>query len=68
MLSARYDDDHERGKALGHALSGVTIGLMIGPVYGGFMYHYVGKLMTFLVLAIVTLIDGGKFLSAYIYQ
>lgn len=60
MLSASYDDDHKRGRALGHALSGITIGLMIGPVYGGFMYRYVGKMTTFFVLAIVTLIDGRK--------
>ncbi|CAF1163562.1 unnamed protein product [Adineta ricciae] len=58
MLSARYDDDQERGRALGQAMSGMSIGVMIGPVYGGLMYNYVGKLATFLVLAGIALVDG----------
>ncbi|UJR29559.1 hypothetical protein I4U23_010776 [Adineta vaga] len=58
MLSARYNNDQERGKALDHALSGVSVGLPIGPIFGGRLYHYFGKPVPFLILARLSLIDG----------
>jgi DHA1 family solute carrier family 18 vesicular amine transporter 1/2 len=60
MLAERYDNDQERGKALGHALSGVSVGLAIGPIFGGLLYHYLGKPAPFLILAGLALIDGSK--------
>ena len=60
MLSARYDNDQERGQALSHAMSGLSVGIMLGPVYGGLMYQYAGKIATFLVLAALALVDGRE--------
>ena len=64
MLADRYPDDKERGNAMGLALGGLAMGVLIGPPFGGFMYEFVGKSSPFLVLAFLALLDGCK---AYIY-
>ncbi|CAD5233635.1 unnamed protein product [Bursaphelenchus xylophilus] len=57
MLAKAYnDDDHERGRAMGIALAGVSVGLMAGPPFGGFLYHYGGIFAPFGVLAGITLL------------
>ncbi|CAF3622709.1 unnamed protein product [Rotaria socialis] len=58
MLADRYPEDEERGKAMGTALGGLALGVLIGPPFGGFMYEYVGKASPFLVLATLGLFDG----------
>jgi len=51
MLADRYTDDKERGNAMGIALGGLALGVLIGPPFGGFMYQFVGKTAPFLILA-----------------
>jgi len=58
MLADRYPDDKERGNAMGIALGGLALGVLIGPPFGGFMYQFVGKTAPFLVLAFLALMDG----------
>ncbi|CAF0998137.1 unnamed protein product [Adineta ricciae] len=58
MLADRYPEDVERGKAMGTALGGLALGVLIGPPFGGFMYEYIGKASPFLVLATLGLVDG----------
>lgn len=58
MLADRYPDDKERGNAMGIALGGLALGVLIGPPFGGFMYQYVGKSAPFIVLAFLALLDG----------
>ncbi|CAF0893671.1 unnamed protein product [Adineta ricciae] len=58
MLADRYPNDEERGKAMGTALGGLALGVLVGPPFGGFMYQYVGKASPFLVLAALGLFDG----------
>lgn len=60
MLADRYPDDKERGNAMGLALGGLALGVLIGPPFGGFMYEFVGKSAPFLVLAFLALLDGCK--------
>ena len=38
MLAERYPDDKERGNAMGIALGGLALGVLIGPPFGGVMY------------------------------
>lgn len=58
MLADRYPDDKERGNAMGLALGGLALGVVIGPPFGGFMYQFIGKTAPFLVLAFLALADG----------
>lgn len=38
MLAERYPDDKERGNAMGIALGGLALGVLIGPPFGGFIF------------------------------
>eukprot|EP00093_Oithona_nana_P013395 13395.XXX_540865_544646_1 [CDS] Oithona nana genome sequencing. len=58
MLAERFPDDKERGNAMGIALGGLALGVLIGPPFGGFMYQFVGKSAPFIVLAFLALLDG----------
>ncbi|CAG9133001.1 unnamed protein product [Plutella xylostella] len=58
MLAERYPDDKERGNAMGIALGGLALGVLIGPPFGGLMYEFVGKTAPFLMLSALALADG----------
>ncbi|KAH8299994.1 hypothetical protein KR044_008451 [Drosophila immigrans] len=58
MLADRFTDDKERGNAMGIALGGLALGVLIGPPFGGVMYEFVGKSAPFLILAGLALGDG----------
>lgn len=60
MLAERYPDDEERGNAMGIALGGLALGVLIGPPFGGVMYEFVGKTAPFLILSVLALGDGCK--------
>lgn len=60
MLAERYPDDKERGNAMGIALGGLALGVLIGPPFGGVMYEFVGKSAPFLILSALALGDGRK--------
>ncbi|CAD6244691.1 GSCOCG00013424001-RA-CDS [Cotesia congregata] len=55
MLAERYQDDKERGNAMGIALGGLALGVLIGPPFGGLMYEFVGKSAPFLALSLLML-------------
>ncbi|XP_060557668.1 synaptic vesicular amine transporter-like [Ruditapes philippinarum] len=59
MLACRYTDDDERGRAMGIALGGLALGVLIGPPFGGVMYQFAGKEAPFLILAALALFDGA---------
>ncbi|KFP72234.1 Chromaffin granule amine transporter, partial [Acanthisitta chloris] len=59
MLASVYTDDSERGSAMGIALGGLALGVLIGAPFGSIMYEFVGKSSPFLVLAFLALLDGA---------
>ncbi|NWR76243.1 VMAT2 protein, partial [Centropus unirufus] len=59
MLASLYTDDEERGNAMGIALGGLAMGVLVGPPFGSVMYEFVGKSSPFLVLAALALLDGA---------
>ncbi|NXG57330.1 VMAT1 protein, partial [Hemiprocne comata] len=59
MLASVYTDDVERGNAMGIALGGLALGVLIGAPFGSVMYEFVGKSAPFLVLASLALLDGA---------
>lgn len=65
MLAERYQDDKERGNAMGIALGGLALGVLIGPPFGGVMYEFVGKSAPFLILSALALGDGREYKFAF---
>ncbi|KAJ6669024.1 hypothetical protein lerEdw1_007833 [Lerista edwardsae] len=59
MLASVYTDDEERGNAMGIALGGMAMGVLVGPPFGSVMYEFVGKAAPFLVLAALAVLDGA---------
>uniref|UniRef100_A0A669E1Q9 Solute carrier family 18 member A1 n=1 Tax=Oreochromis niloticus TaxID=8128 RepID=A0A669E1Q9_ORENI len=55
MLASVYTDDEERGIAMGVALGGLAMGVLIGAPFGSVMYDFVGKSAPFLILAFLAL-------------
>lgn len=67
MLAERYQDDKERGNAMGIALGGLALGVLIGPPFGGVMYEFVGKSAPFLILSALALGDGSNYLHSFTF-
>lgn len=61
MIAERYPEDRERGNAMGIALGGLAMGVLIGPPFGGVLYDFVGKSVPFVILALLALFDGGMY-------
>ncbi|CAL8333496.1 unnamed protein product [Arctogadus glacialis] len=59
MLASVYTNDEERGVAMGVALGGLAMGVLIGAPFGSVMYEFVGKSAPFLILAFLALFDGA---------
>ncbi|KHJ98054.1 hypothetical protein OESDEN_01967 [Oesophagostomum dentatum] len=59
MLAQAYPDDAERGSAMGVALGGLALGVLVGPPYGGVLYQWAGKELPFILLALLALFDGS---------
>uniref|UniRef100_A0A8C1AY89 Solute carrier family 18 member 2 n=1 Tax=Cyprinus carpio carpio TaxID=630221 RepID=A0A8C1AY89_CYPCA len=59
MLASVYSDDEERGNAIGIALGGLAMGVLVGPPFGSVMYEFVGKTAPFLILAVLAVLDGA---------
>lgn len=58
MIASYYPDDQERGNAMGIALGGLAMGVLVGPPFGGVMYEFAGKETPFLILAAMALFGG----------
>lgn len=68
MLAQAYPDDLERGSAMGIALGGLALGVLVGPPFGGIMYQMAGKACPFLILALLALGDGSKVLLKQLFH
>ncbi|CAH8539974.1 unnamed protein product [Schistosoma haematobium] len=58
MLATCYTDDKDRSHAFSVALSGLAIGVLVGPPFGGIAYQFISKEAPFLILAALALADG----------
>lgn len=54
LLAGLYPPE-ERGKSMGLALSGQGMGLLLGPVLGGWLYQWGGYRLPFIVLTLIVL-------------
>lgn len=58
MIADRFTEESERSKALGIALAFISFGCLVAPPFGGALYQFAGKEVPFLILALISLIDG----------
>lgn len=58
MIADRFTEEAERTKALGIALAFISFGCLVAPPFGGALYQFAGKEFPFLILALVSLLDG----------
>ena len=73
LLADLYSSE-ERGKAMGMAIGGQTLGILIGPSLGGWLFQLGGYMLPFIFATGLALIDGllrlillpndGKYLSS----
>ncbi|XKL64360.1 hypothetical protein PGB90_004446 [Kerria lacca] len=53
LLADTYQNQKERGTAIGVALDGLALGNLLGPLFGGIMYELIGKTEPFLILTTI---------------
>lgn len=58
MIADRFTEEAERTKALGIALAFISFGCLVAPPFGGALYQFAGKEFPFLILALISLLDG----------
>ncbi|TMF41797.1 MAG: MFS transporter [Chloroflexi bacterium] len=57
-LLADYFPSATRGKMMGIALTGMAVGTLIGPSFGGLLFEWGGYRLPFLVAASLAILDG----------
>lgn len=58
MIADRYQEEGARNKALGIALAFISFGCLFAPPFGGILYEFCGKVVPFLLLALLCVVDG----------
>lgn len=58
MIADRFRDDSERTKALGIAQAFISFGCLVAPPFGGVLFEFAGKVVPFIFLSCLCLIDG----------
>ncbi|XP_021355601.1 synaptic vesicular amine transporter-like [Mizuhopecten yessoensis] len=57
LLADRYQDDNERSRAMGMAMGGSALGVVVGYPFGGFLYSYSSKYTPFVTIATFVALD-----------
>lgn len=60
LIADLYTED-ERGRAMGLSMAGSTLGIIVGPLVGGWLYELGGIRLPFLVVAALAAIDLAVF-------
>lgn len=59
MIAERYHDDKERSRAMGFAMGGLALGILVGYPFGGLLYALVGKSPPFVGIALMCMFNIG---------
>ncbi|XP_033757412.1 synaptic vesicular amine transporter-like [Pecten maximus] len=57
LLADRYQDDKDRSRAMGMAMGGSALGVVVGYPFGGFLYTYSSKYTPFVTIATFVVLD-----------
>lgn len=58
MIADRFNEDEARSKAIGIAQAFISFGSLVAPPFGALLYEFAGKEVPFIVLSMVSLLDG----------
>ncbi|GIY80175.1 vesicular acetylcholine transporter [Caerostris darwini] len=58
MIADRFTEEEARSKAIGIAQAFISFGSLVAPPFGGLLYEFAGKEVPFIVLSMVSLLDG----------
>ncbi|XP_071040980.1 vesicular acetylcholine transporter isoform X3 [Parasteatoda tepidariorum] len=58
MIADRFTEDEARSKAIGIAQAFISFGSLVAPPFGAFLYEFAGKEVPFIVLSMISLMDG----------
>ncbi|KFM72738.1 Vesicular acetylcholine transporter, partial [Stegodyphus mimosarum] len=58
MIADRFTEKEARSKAIGIAQAFISFGSLVAPPFGGLLYEFAGKEVPFIVLSMVSLMDG----------
>lgn len=60
-MASTYNDETKRSEALGRALGGGAVGVLLGYPIGGFLYQLTGKTAPFLLITLLAFLLLGNF-------
>jgi DHA1 family solute carrier family 18 vesicular amine transporter 1/2 len=60
LIADRYRPE-ERGRVMGYVMSGTSLGIMVGPSLGGWLYEAGGVALPFQVVSVIALICAAGF-------
>lgn len=58
MIADRFTEEEARSKAIGIAQAFISFGSLVAPPFGSLLYEFAGKEVPFIVLSMVSLLDG----------
>lgn len=57
LLASTFCRQEERGKVMGFAVSAISVGIIIGPLYGSLLYQFLGQIAPFMILSGMVFFD-----------
>lgn len=58
MIADRFNEEEARSKAIGIAQAFISFGSLVAPPFGALLYEFAGKEVPFIVLSMISLMDG----------
>lgn len=60
LVASTYNEETKRSEAIGRALGGGAVGVLLGYPIAGFLYHLTGKTVPFLLITSLSVMLLGK--------
>ena len=67
LVASNYKEEMKRSSALGQALGGGAVGVLLGYPIGGFLYQLSGKILPFLIITAMACLLLGNAINCVLY-